>query len=305
MDARIGHVVVYEFAGKASVSEVARSLIAQEKLLREAVQVLEACFDGLDIQAVGVEFRMVAQESPMRTNMALFLAGVYSGEIGEDMPDILETLFSVDVPDAYDSLVSLLVLLVAVYGIDWLYKRMFPDKRAGAIENERQRLLAEASRRSNLTENRIEEAVERALGKRERTVSKTAMDFLQPARRHRADSVSAGGSTIGKAAINEVPSDIDLADYEPPSETEELTDVLIRFRAHDLDKNKKWAATIEEVSSERKPLHLAPDIKLDRLFNRNQVRGDVIVTTERNADGDYVPTIYYLERIHDEPKTSP
>lgn len=300
MDARLRHEVLYDFSGRATVSEVAHSLVAQEKLLREAVQVLEQCFPRLDISSVGVDIKLVAQESPLRTNMALFFAGVYSGEIGEDMPDILETLFSVDVPDSYDSLVSLLVLLIAIYGIDWLYKRMFSDKKGDAIEAERQRLLTQAAQKADIPEDQLDAAIERALGKRERAISKTAMDFLQPARRHHADSVSAGGATITKPAIEQVPSDIDLADYEPPSDTEELRDVLIRFRAHDLDKNKKWAATIDEVSSERKPLHLAPDIKPERLFNRMQVRGDVIVTTVRNNEGDYVPSLYYLEKIYDD-----
>ncbi|QIG52769.1 hypothetical protein G6N82_00075 [Altererythrobacter sp. BO-6] len=299
MEARLRHEVVYQFDGRATVAEVARSLLAQEKLLREAVAVLEECFDGLDISSVGVDIKLVAQESPLRTNLALFFAGVYSGEIGQDMPDILDTLFGLDVPDGYDSFVSLLVILVAIFGIDWLYKRMFPDKSGDKIEEEKDRLLAEAARMASLTEQQIEGAIDRALGKRERSVSKASMDFLQPARRHHASEVRSGSTILPKEVIDQIPSDIDLADYEPPSETEELRDVLIRFRAHDLDRNKKWAATIEEVSSERKPLHLAPDIQPDRLFNRNQVRGDVIVTTVRGPEGDYVPSLYYLEKIYD------
>ncbi len=129
---------------------------------------------------------------------------------------------------------------------------------------------------------------------------RASADFLEPAKRHKANSVSSGGTEIGRRAIEAMPSDIDLAQYEPATEVDLLEGVVVQFRAHDLDKNKAWAATITDVSPLRRPLHLAPDVRPEQLFERKEVRADVLVTSVLDAEGDYTPNLYYLQKVYDE-----
>jgi hypothetical protein len=127
---------------------------------------------------------------------------------------------------------------------------------------------------------------------------KASADFLEPAKRHKAKAVKVQGAEIRRKAIEAMPSDIELAQYEPPTEIRELERVVVHFRAHDLDRNKAWAATIEDVSPNRRPLHLAPDVRPEQLFERSEVVADVLVTSNLDSEGEYSPTFYYLQKVY-------
>lgn len=301
MDLVIPHSVTYDFDGRASVSEVAKSLVAQEKMVRDALAILEQVFPNLSFEKPTVSVREVTQSSPLRTYLTTAVIAVYGQELGEDVPDILDTLFGMDVPDGYDSIVSVLVLLIAVFGAEWLWRKIATEvKDLRQLRAERARLLKLAADQASVTEDHLEEAVERVLSKHKRSVMKASADFLEPAKRHKARTVSVPGAEIGEEAIKELPSDVDLAQYQPPTEVQEIEGAIVRFRAHDLDKNKAWAATIDEVSPHRRPLHLAPDVRPEQLFERAEVRADVLVTSELDAEGEYVPTLYYLQKVYDD-----
>lgn len=300
MEIRIPHEVEYAFTGRATVGEVAKSLVAQEKLVREALAVLEEVFPNLSFEKPTIELRTVVQNSPLTTRMEALVVAAYATELGEDVPDVLNTLFGVDVPDRYDSIVSVLVLLIAIWGIDWVRQKIFPGKKAADLEAEKNRLLVAASNKAAVTQDQMEEAITKALKKHKRSIMKASADFLEPAKRHKAEAVKVAGAEIGQKAIEAMPSDIDLQQYEPATEFTELENVVVRFRAHDLDKNKAWAATIEDVSPNRRPLHLAPDVRPEQLFERKEVRADVLVTSTLDAEGEYVPNLYYLQKVYDD-----
>jgi hypothetical protein len=157
------------------------------------------------------------------------------------------------------------------------------------------------ARFTSIPETQLSEALSDALAKRKVTVGKVAMDFLALARRHNARAVSLpDGTAIGRDAIEALPSPVEIAQYQPPAETTPYEGVTVTFLRHDKTRPKDWAATISEISPDRKPLHLAPDIEPDELFTRESVKADVLVTSVLDNEGDYIPSIYYLAKIYDD-----
>lgn len=312
MDFIVPHQVTYDFDGKATVTEVAKALVAQDKLFREAILVLEACFPELDVEKVTVNVREVVQNSPMRHRLEGAVVAVYSPELAKDMPaDILDMLFGYNVPDSYDSIVSILILAIGFWGAEKLIAKLKKAKKDGDFKRaeeeekflaaERRRLTKIAADRVSVTEEHMAEALNDTLARRQATISKSAMDLLAPAKRHKARSITLpSGTVVGENAIKALPSDVDISQYQPPTDTYPLEGVTLTFRAHDKDRNKHWAATIGEISPDRKPLHLAPDIRADELFTKDSVRADVLVTTVLDAEGDYVPSLYYLAKVHND-----
>jgi hypothetical protein len=310
MDFVVPSVVTYEFGGRATVTEVARSLTAQEKLFREALQVLEACFPELEIENVTVTVREVVQNSPLRHRLEGYIVAALAPGLIEDMPqDILQAVFGLDVADSIDGPVSMLVLVISLWGAEKVIariKRAKKDADRSRVEEqerflaaERRRLTREVANRASITEEHLTEALAETLSKRKSSVSKASMDFLNPAKRHKGTSIRLpGGTEIREQAIRALPSDVDLAAYQPPTDSIELEDVTVTFYAHDRERAKHWAAKISEVSPHRKPLHLAPDIDAEELFTREHVQADVIVTSVLDAEGEYVPSIYYLAKVH-------
>lgn len=312
MDFRVPHEVTYEFEGRATVTEVAKSLTAQEKLFKESLRVLETCFPELDIERAEITVREISQNSPLRHRLEGIVVAALSPGLTEDMPaDLMKSLFGYDVPDSYDSFVSLIMLLVAMWGAERVVKRLkkfkddFDLKRLEAkqavIAAERKRLLSEAAARASINEDQLADALNDTLGKRQVTVGKVAMDFLAPAKRHKAKAISLpNGEAIRQEAIDAIPSEVELAQYQAPVESVEYDNVTVVFQRHDKTRPKDWAATVEEVSPDRKPLHLAPTISPEHLFTRESVKADVLVTSILDNEGEYVPSVYYLMKVYDE-----
>lgn len=307
MDFAVPSQVVYDFDGRATVSEVAKSLLAQDRLLREALGVVQELFPDLELSDIQVAVREVSHASPFRSTLMAYVVGVYSTKLGEEMPDVLNSLTGgvIDVTPGHEAFVSLIVLLIAIWVADMVRAKIYPDAAEQVLAMEKARLLQLAANEAAVAQSAMKSAVQTVISKRPGGIRKAALDFLAPAKRHKARGINSGGAGISEEAIKALPSDLDLAQYEPPTEVEELDDVIVRFRAHDLDKERNWAATIEDVSPDRRPLHLAPNVRKESLFERKEVRADVLVTSVRNNDGEYVPSFYFLTKVYDEkPKAS-
>lgn len=302
MQIEVPHEVTYQFDGKASIADVARSLLAQERLIRDAFDVLEMCFPDLQFESIVISVRDISQHSPLRELLQVIVVTSYQEELGKEVPLLIQNLLGVQLSDKYDGLITVLVLCIAIYGLNWVADKVFKGKPKPELVNERARLLKRAAHLANLPADQIEEAIQSRLsGGRRRSVMKAASDFILPAKRHRATAITGlGGEAVSEAAITAAPSDIELAEYEPDSEDYTIEDVVIKFHRHDIDKTKDWAATVDVISKHRKTLHIDPMINADRLFERKAVRGDVLVTSERNSQGDYVPVLYRLVRVYED-----
>lgn len=313
MEIRVPAEFEYRFEGRATVSEVAKSLNAQEKLFREAIHVIEACFPQLQVEDINVVVRLISQDSPLRYRLEGMLVAAFQDGLLEDMPvDILHTVFGIDVPDSYDSFVSMLVLIIGLWGAEKVIQRLKRakdefdkwqmDKREQTLLDERRKLVAEAARRVSISEDQLEEALTLVLSKHPVSVGNQSWDFLSPAKRHKAAAVvTASGTQIGKDALDALPTDIEMASHKPPTQTEPLEAVTVKFFAHDRENPKRWAASIAEVAEGRRALHLAPDIDAETLFTRDKVKADVLVTYVLDSEENYQPTVYYLARVYEEP----
>ena len=302
MDFVVPNEVVYDFDGRASVSEVAKSLLAQDRLLREALLVVERLYPDLDLAKIDVAVRHVTHESPFRSTLFAYVFGLYSQALGEDMPDVLETLTggAINVSDGADSFVNIIVLFIAVYFADKIRAKLFPSEDEQVIAAEKRRLLAASASAAGVSENAMQRAVDHVANKRPGILGKAVTDFLAPAKRHHARALRSGNEEIGEDAIKAFPSDADMAAFEPPSQIDELEKVVVKFQAHDLTRPKKWAAVVEEAADNRLPLHLAPHIAPEQLFEAKDVLADVVVTSNRNDEGDYIPAFYILTKVYDE-----
>ena len=193
MDFKIPHQVTYEFLGRATVSEVAKTLTAQEKLFFDAMRVLEECFPQLEIERSEITIREIVQNSPLQHRLEGYVIAALSPALTGDMPqDVIQALFGYNVPDSYDSFVSLIMILVSMWGAEKLVQRLKKSRDEGerkkleekesVLAEERRRLTSVAAVRASIPEGQLSDALAAALSKRAVTVGKVSMDFLAPAR---------------------------------------------------------------------------------------------------------------------------
>ena len=79
-----------------------------------------------------------------------------------------------------------------------------------------------------------------------------------------------------------------------------LSDVEIEIHAQDVDSARQgWAATIPGHVDKRKKMQIFPPVKPDDIWTKERVRGDVVIVSERQDDGELLPTMIHLLRISD------
>lgn len=304
MDFIIPNEVGYDFEGRLSVSEAAKSILAQDRLFKEALAVLQRVYPNLELQKIDIAVRDIRHASPFRSVLVAYAVGVYSSEIGSDMPDILNTMTggAIDVPDNLDALISLIIVIMLIMVLDKVRAKYLPDaaEQLLALEMQRNRMVEATANGANVPELAVTKSIEHIVAKRPGTIERAALDLMRPAKRHHAKALSVGHERLDSSTIEALPSDAEMAMHEPPTHVEDLERVLVKFRAHDLDKGKKWAATIDEIWPERLPLHLAPYLQKEGLFQRKEVFADVLTTYVLDDKGEYNPTLYLLTKVYDE-----
>lgn len=116
MDTLLPHQVRYDVDGHIPVAVVAESLIANGKLATEAAYLLEALIPGFVVERPEVSVRQVSHESPLREVFAVAIVAAFQNSLERDVPAIVTDLTGVVVPDHYHTLLTVIVMMIAVYG---------------------------------------------------------------------------------------------------------------------------------------------------------------------------------------------
>ncbi len=298
---RLPHEVTYELDEHVIVNEVAASLLAQERLFREAMSLLISCLPGANLEKVTIEFQSVTQQSPLKEMLAAALYLTFQNDLEEEVPQLIHDMTGYELPSQYDTLATVLVMLIAIYGISALHKRIAGNGNPKSLKRDFALLLDKVAKDMNVSPEVIEEKIaNRFNGNKRNNIIKSAKAFFTPAKRYNAKAItSSKGDMISRDAIQETPSEIDEAIFEPEMEEFELHDTNVEIRAHDRDRSKAgWYGIIQEVSSKRTKMHVASSIDPEMIFEKTSIRGSVLVVREANDDGEMVPKLYYLQSIH-------
>jgi hypothetical protein len=134
VEASLPHNVEYELEGHPSVAALAQSLLANERLAKEAVLLLDAYIPGLSIEATAVSVRRISQDSPLRQAFVVAIVAAFQPALEKDVPAIVTDLTGHTLPAQYSSLLTVLVLVIAVYGISKTIELLFPGRKKSELD---------------------------------------------------------------------------------------------------------------------------------------------------------------------------
>jgi hypothetical protein len=123
------HLIEYPEAEQLTLSDVANTLIAHEKLVRIAGQILENSVDGLTVERIVIRLDAVAIGS-LKEAFFVALIATYQEDLQKGVPELIEALTGIDVPDKYNSVITLLILVIMIYGAQYIVQRL--AKKSGA-----------------------------------------------------------------------------------------------------------------------------------------------------------------------------
>lgn len=299
MEIALQHSLLFSTKGDVPVSVVAKNLLANERLIHESLRILGGCVDGLEIRKVTVKVAHVSNTSPLKEVFALGLFMAYQKELEAEVPALLQQWLGYATPGGMKTVVTVLVLMTAIYIINASVERLLPGKEIGRLKEEYQDKLAALSKMTGLDRAVIEESLKTRMSEgRLRSLFRKAYEFFTPAKiESGVEILSEDEVVVSKDAINEIPSEAELAQVDLKT-VYELSDVEVDIHRSDRDYTQSgWIAVIEEVSDKRRKLVLSPNLDPAKLYGVTKVRGDVLVVEEATEDGELVIKEYHLIEI--------
>jgi hypothetical protein len=283
------HELVYPDNHGITLSDIAATLIAHERLIPVAVEILERSFPGLQVEKVSINFDYARTGS---LSEALFIAilAVYQKKIDETVPRMVEHLTGIQVPDDLKPILSIIIIILLYYGAKALFERGGKKESAPPhIQGDYNTYINVAAAKMNLLPDTLNKAVEAAAGgKRKSKVARSAIDLFRPAKRGgNGRIISPGAAEIGASAVAEFPDEIMLAELDEDTEIENFSDVILEIRATDRDAADRGCAgrlVSESFATRRLPLKLYPTIDRETLAASPSARVEAIVESRRVDD---------------------
>lgn len=292
------HDVSYPTNKGITLTDIADTLLAHERVVALLSKILEAAIDGFTVEKIVVRLDE-AQEGSLFEKFVVEIYSNYQKDIQKNVIGAVTAMTGVTIPDQYQPLVTLLILLVIFYGANWVYRKVNPKKEATGttINGNYNTILNVTADHLSVTPEKLEEIVKDVTkGPMRKAVGKAAQRFFKPAQRNGIGVIDVPGfGTISRDAVEEVPTEanidpIDDRDMEP------WTDVSIGLRALDLDRRESgWYGVIQVAGEEhtRLPISLYPTINPEQLQGATEFQADILLESRRDDSGDWKP-----RRIH-------
>jgi hypothetical protein len=298
----VPHLITYDTRTHVDIHAVAKSLLATADLIELARPVIEKLMGGTAISISSIRIQEVSNGSPLKEMMWVGLFLAFQKELENEVPVWVEQMFGVSVPEDAKTIVTVLVMILAISIIDQAVQRFMPSKD---IQHLRKTLGDQIGVVAEMSQSKPEDI--RALvveqtrkDKLSKKMVMAALNWFFPARQDEGVMISGGGGMrIPADAVREVPPALELL-IDENKRTRDLFNVLIDIHRADRDSTEAgWRGIVEEVSKRKLRLQLAPTISPDEVFGRRFIHADVVVVEERQKDGKYRPGVIHIMAIRD------
>lgn len=306
MDIILRHGVEYGIADPVSVEDLVKSIEAHARLLRTSGDLISDLVPGLSIEPKQVSVLSLSQESPLREMFAFAVVMTYQKELEKEVPQLVETLTGKSLPDQYDTLVTVIVMLIAIYGISRAYEALFPGRSMDNLDQAKEGLLTKAVKMTGVAAHRIAGAIEVLFtGRSRRVLVGASQKVFAPTRNQSGASIRdrKGTTLIPEAAVRDAQAASNLpyeADEEdkPIATSEFHSDVRIILHAMDRDRKRQgWAGHCPDLFDERIQMFLEKTLRPDTIFGKDEIRGDILLTSEEDEKGDMRPKEFLLIQV--------
>lgn len=298
MEITSSHQIYYSNKELLPLSDVAESLMALEKLIKQSPQTIEKFFPGLKIYNVEVYLKELQSGSLWEDIVIKFIFGSQErfDEVISNTREKIGLKFLIDHP----KLLSAILLALLLTGG---YKALTanPESDQKSIQNiqiNNNIVINAGAELSDMPPDQFKLIIDESVEKNNAIV-KNAIKFVKPAKRDPSAKITFDNSpdlSINPEAVSAMPG---YLDDEVPEETlEEYQSIEVIIRATDLDhKRTGWGAVIPSISDRRTRLQLDPTIDTETLIEKRIVKGDVTVVFRYTEEGEKVPKLYFLRNI--------
>jgi hypothetical protein len=292
--------IVYETEGVTPVSDIIVALQAANEVSRDVVSLLPSFFEGLKIEASSLNVRSLTQESPLREYFLLALTIAFQDDLKAEVPPMIEDFFNVRISENYDTLVTVIFMIVIFYGaslaVDGIKKAFTKSLPKAKLDELIQTLALETGRPAQDIRDIVEAKFEKPAATK-RLLAQVGQFFL-PSQKSKNAPVRFDRDVIPSETIRDIPylkggeeAKQDFSRYKPHAGVE------LELHAQDRDKAATgWAAVAPSISPERLKVRVVEPVKPSDLWQRDRVTADVVVVEKLTANG-YQPSEIQITAI--------
>lgn len=306
MDAFLPHQLRYDIEGHVPVAVVAESMVANARLAVEAAFLLEALIPGFVVERAEASVRHLSHESPLQQAFVVAIVAAYQKNLERDVPAIVTDLTGLVVPERYHTLLTIVVLMIAIYGISKTIERLFPSKKTDKIDESFKSLTIVAGDLIQIAPAQVEATVRgRLADKKQNQLGAAIRGFFAPTAGREGASIIGGGAEISTPALAQIPnlSAPEIATPADAIDTRFENNQRIIIHAMDRDRSKMgWAGHIPELFDERVPMKLDKSINPESLFTKTEITGDVLIVYDIDDEGVRTPSEFHLLRLGHAPR---
>lgn len=307
MEVIFPHEIVFSNKNAMSVSDVANSLIGNEQILLSIGKVLEGCFSGLVIDKINIEFKFASTNSPLKEAFSAGILFTFQDKLKEEVPKMIESLTGIHTEDKYTTIVTLIFLVIALYGIEtaWaMFKKSKDDSQKPepnlSITNNYGTVLNYTGNMMGVSPAELDHAVRQAIPQKQKSrIAKAALAFIRPAKNEKGASIQGAGQLISAATIEESPSELDIVLGDDDEIQEPFNQVEVIIHAKDKDHSSSgWAGHITGICDRRLKMKLFPSIKPPQIFGKDRIVADIILMSKIQDGGVMTPYLFHILNVY-------
>ena len=224
----------------------------------------------------------------------------FQDELNAEIPPMLEDLLRVDIPDSYDSIVTVVTMIVLFYGAAFLKDAAVKLAEDGALRRQVNNLIKQLAERTGKSPDEIRKALDAKYASPGpvKRLAKAVHGFFLPSQREGGVPIHFDRERVEPEVIKEIPYAEEFDQKEDFERYESHSGVTLEIHAQDRDKNNTgWAAVPKGISDHRLKMRIIEPVTANDLWTKDTVTGDITVVMKLTANG-YVPVEIHLTRIY-------
>lgn len=292
--------ITYQTKGLTPIPDIIAALQAADTAIQDATSLLPSLIDGLRIEQTQIHVRALSQESPLRELFLVTLLVAFQDELQSEIPPVIEDLFRTQIPDSYDSIVTIVTMIVIFYGAAFLKDAAVKAAENGALRRQLNNLIAQLAASTEKSEDEIRKILDAKFSKPGpvKRLAKTVGEFFRPSQREGAAAVVFDRARMEPDAVREVPYGEEFAAKEDFERYRSYSAVTLDIHAQDKDKSSTgWAAIPVGITPQRLRMKLIEPVTAQDVWTRDTIKGDITIVSRLTADG-YVPQEIHLTRVY-------
>ena len=221
----------------------------------------------------------------------------------EDLIDGVSALandvFGVEVAPQYETLLTLVVLVVLFYGVALAKDIVSGMVLDGAAKRKFDLLIGDLACSSGKSPDDIRKVLDARYAKPGpvKSLVKASVDFFLPSMREGNRAVMMDHDRIEPEIVGEIPFAQDVSEDKDFKKFDPMKAVPLSLHAQDIDKSTTgWAAIPEGVTEKRLRLKLIHPVVPDQLWGKSKVTGDIVLISKLTAKG-YQPDEIHLTSV--------